>query len=1075
MERRYRRNKLVLKSIPLLFTGVLMSSNSFSGVCNSSGPTYYICSGPAAPTDSTQNIAVFNPINIGTTVGFGINTLGGNAFTLEATGGISFLDDDSSQVAGGQNGILAMNNSSGDLSISSNGSISAGTGIGLWLDNRAGTEDLLVNVVDVAGNDDGINANHSGNGQVKIISTGTVTGTGDKGILVTTSSNGTDLTISAHQVSGGQEGISATNNGSGFLSVSADGSVSAGTGTGVWLTNSANGTDLSVSLTDVTAGGNAVIATNNGSGSLSVSTSGVLNAGNEGIYISNSGSGKTAVSANNITAGTNGIVAINAGSSSMSITTREAVIAGTGRGIWADNRASGTDLIINAANISANLNGIDANHSGSGQLSIITTGTVTGTAWYGINANNLGNGGATEISVGSESVVQGGVAGIYLASASSSSSSINIYGQVRSTSGLTTDNAILVSGSSVTVNFMESSLTTGGVNLTTGNDSVNLFGSLNGSVLMGDGDDRFVQYGSSNLSGSVDGGAGTDVLAFNNMGTVDAGTLGTTYLNFENLEITGGSNSLTGNWDFSTGTATFNGGLLSVNGHLLASQVNVGQNGILGGSGTISSDVVNYGTIAPGNSIGTLTVNGSVSFMEGSTYAVELGRTGSSDLLKVNGPVTISGGTVSANLARALYQDGQKWTIIEASDGIEGKFSSIRTNFTSETIRLVQRSSGDSYSLVLVRTPYATFGQTPNQTAVGAALDSILPMASGPMADMMIAMDFDMNKSQLSTTLQGLSPEMYTVFPKAGLHSVDVINQSVSMYQKGVSSLSTFADEQEISTLWNVWGRGLGGRLERDRDVDNEGYEYTTSGAVFGFDRTFGQESRAGVILGYSDTSLDIDDSVSNGQITGKHIGVYGSTRFDGLYFDGRAVYSSLDNSSQRYIATPAFTVISDGSFDSDVLSGSATGGYDFTFDSVSFGPVASIGYAYLDQEGFSESGSAFSVKAEETDTESLYFRLGMKFAGLFNQGQFRILPHGELGWLHEFKDDATTLTSSFADYPTVSFDVEGDESISDQLMFSLGVTVEYGSSLNFYGEYSLVHASEQQAHLFSCGLTWKF
>lgn len=106
-----------------------------------------------------------------------------------------------------------------------------------------------------------------------------------------------------------------------------------------------------------------------------------------------------------------------------------------------------------------------------------------------------------------------------------------------------------------------------------------------------------------------------------------------------------------------------------------------------------------------------------------------------------------------------------------------------------------------------------------------------------------------------------------------------------------------------------------------------DGYEYRTSGAVFGFNSGFGLKSQAGILLGYSDGSLYMENSDSSGQITGKHIGIYGSTRFDGLYLDGRAAYSSLDNSNRRYIVTPVFTARSGASFDSDVLSASVTGG----------------------------------------------------------------------------------------------------------------------------------------------------
>src|SRR4029078_1524314 len=57
------------------------------------------------------------------------------------------------------------------------------------------------------------------------------------------------------------------------------------------------------------------------------------------------------------------------------------------------------------------------------------------------------------------------------------------------------------------------------------------------------------------------------------------------------------------------GPTTIQGGKLAVNGSI-TSNVTVQSAGALGGTGTIFGNVLNSGAIAPGNSIGTLTING---------------------------------------------------------------------------------------------------------------------------------------------------------------------------------------------------------------------------------------------------------------------------------------------------------------------------------------------------------------------------------------------------------------------------------------------------------------------------------
>ncbi len=93
---------------------------------------------------------------------------------------------------------------------------------------------------------------------------------------------------------------------------------------------------------------------------------------------------------------------------------------------------------------------------------------------------------------------------------------------------------------------------------------------------------------------------------------------------------------LTGNSSSFTGDTLVNGGKLVVNGSL-ASEVTV-ESGTLGGSGTIGGLIVSGdGTMAPGNSIGTINVAGNVIFQNQSIYEVELNGAGQTDLIERNG------------------------------------------------------------------------------------------------------------------------------------------------------------------------------------------------------------------------------------------------------------------------------------------------------------------------------------------------------------------------------------------------------------------------------------------------------
>lgn len=77
--------------------------------------------------------------------------------------------------------------------------------------------------------------------------------------------------------------------------------------------------------------------------------------------------------------------------------------------------------------------------------------------------------------------------------------------------------------------------------------------------------------------------------------------------------------------------------------------VTVGNGGALGGHGTIKTDVnvLSGGTLSPGNSIGTLTIDGNLTLAQGSVLNAELGSGGQGDRVVVDGDVALNGATLN--------------------------------------------------------------------------------------------------------------------------------------------------------------------------------------------------------------------------------------------------------------------------------------------------------------------------------------------------------------------------------------------------------------------------------------------
>ena len=122
------------------------------------------------------------------------------------------------------------------------------------------------------------------------------------------------------------------------------------------------------------------------------------------------------------------------------------------------------------------------------------------------------------------------------------------------------------------------------------------------------------------------------------------------------------------------------GGTLANNAVLQNMLMTVGPDGRLQGNGTLGGLTIN-GTVAPGNSIGTINVAGNVVFNTGSTYEVEIAGDGSSDLLAVGGQANLAGTLSVMGVAYPTgYPDQQNYTVLTAAGGVNGTFDDVTDN-----------------------------------------------------------------------------------------------------------------------------------------------------------------------------------------------------------------------------------------------------------------------------------------------------------------------------------------------------------------------------------------------------------
>ncbi|MGZ4982955.1 MAG: autotransporter-associated beta strand repeat-containing protein, partial [Chthoniobacterales bacterium] len=208
-------------------------------------------------------------------------------------------------------------------------------------------------------------------------------------------------------------------------------------------------------------------------------------------------------------------------------------------------------------------------------------------------------------------------------------------------------------------------------------------------------------------------GANTLTVGSNNLSTTYQGTIGggggLTKIGTGTLTLAGTGTLATNTY---TGATNVNGGVLQVDGSI-ASNTFVNNGGTLGGTGTIKNNVTvnNGGTVSPGDSPGTLTIQGALTLNSGATFKFELNSsTAVADKVIANG-VTIDGAEFSfTDLGNSMLAVGMIFVVIDdtAMSPITGTFANLPdqslVTIGSNTF-LVNYEGGDGNNLTIQVVP----------------------------------------------------------------------------------------------------------------------------------------------------------------------------------------------------------------------------------------------------------------------------------------------------------------------------------------------------------------------------------
>lgn len=485
-----------------------------------------------------------------------------------------------------------------------------------------------------------------------------------------------------------------------------------------------------------------------------------------------------------------------------------------------------------------------------------------------------------------------------------------------------------------------------------------------------------------------------------------------------------------------TGPTLVNQGRLAVNGSL-ASAVTVNDGGILGGTGRIAGLTANAGAVvAPGNSIGTLHVGSDVTFLPGSTYAVEVSSSGS-DRIVSDGQASLGGAALALELENpGLTLDGQRVAsllgrqldILQAANGIQGRFGPVLSNSLFLGGNLDYRASGVQLTVARNATSFSSIGQTPNQRSVAAAAEQL--GAGNPVYESLLLAP---GAASAQEAFEQLSGEIHPAVGSLLLNDSRYLRDAVGERLRQPALVAVPELEGQERGLWfktlGAWGKADGGH-------ERAGYSTSVGGLLVGVDGVAQEGTRLGLFTGYSDSSLSMGDGRhSSASVDSYHLGAYAAREQDAMRLSLGGAYSWHRISTRRELHYELFADRQKSKRDAQSLQLFGEAAWQLPLPALTLEPFAGLAYVHLGSERFKEQGGATSLRGGADNREAWLSTLGMR-AG--KQLQFSSGPaldlSASLGWQHNLRTTTAEQHLAFVageqDYKVQSLSLDRDAAV---------------------------------------------
>lgn len=497
--------------------------------------------------------------------------------------------------------------------------------------------------------------------------------------------------------------------------------------------------------------------------------------------------------------------------------------------------------------------------------------------------------------------------------------------------------------------------------------------------------------------------------------------------------------------------------------------------GAIGGNGQIGSLTAARGSrVSPGNSIGTLNVQGDLNMAPGSRYVVEANATGS-DRLSVTGTSTVDDATLSVvpYLRQNLLAKsgtvpsllGSSSTILTSEGGVTGHFATAEsTPFMSPSLTY----QPDNVNLTVNRsdTPFSRAATTHSQRRLADSLEQ-LPDSNPLYQSLLMAPSMD----DAHHALQQLSGQIHADVASSLVNNSRYLRDTLNRRLRQSFGQDSHSDIKQDEN--NVWVTLLGNWQNASSKGETQGFNDSTFGFLLGGDVETQEGWRIGTATGYSRTSLHGKNATASSD--NYHLGLYTGKSYGHLNLRGGTAYTWHRIETARSVGYY-------GQFDRDKAHYNAgTGqlfaetGYQLNYASLQLEPFANLAWVDYRSDNIAERGGAAALKGDSQHTSALLSTLGLRVDKVWPMGKTHAVTlGGELGWQHQYTDPQRKVGLRFKGSDS-TFDATAVSASRDGMVINAGMGVDIASGVVVSLNYTALLSNNYQDNGLNANLKWRF